>query len=219
MATWTDKDVFHLMHYTHNTYYHSVRLAVSNDLRQYSSTGDVLPVRTNGEVITAWWSHECVKAQPINRAELAALIRNSKPNDDLPVLVVAIPEIERVDIGAITYCWAQLNTASTMQLWYTGQALKGSRSFEIPKADKDLVSGFERDNPLVRNGTPRIYYDWREALTPIANYFKAVIKYCKDTGKARRLADEAVARALNDRNGIIRTLVAKNDKRFKDITF
>lgn len=219
MAAWTDKDVFYLMHYTHTQYYHSIRLAVSNDRRQYSSTGDVLPIRTNGEIITAWWSRECVKAQPINHAELAILIRDSKPNESLPVLVVAIPEIEQVDIGTITYCWAHLNTANTMQLWLTSQALKGNRSFEIPKADKDPVKGFEHDNPLVRNGTPRIYCDWREALTPITNYFKAVIKYCKDTGKERRLKIEAADRALNDRNGTIRALVAKNDKRFKNITF
>lgn len=219
MATWTDKDVFNLVHYTQNTYYHSIRPGVSNDLRQYSATGDVLPVRTNGEVISAWWSNEYVKAQPINRTSFATLLRNSKPDEGLPVLVVAIPEINQADVGMVTYCWMHLNTANTMQLYHAGSTIKCASTFEVPKADKDPVNGFSSNSPIRNIGTPRIYYDWREALTPITNYFKAVIKYCKDTGKERRLAAEAADRALNDRAGTIRTLVSKNDKRFKGIEF
>lgn len=219
MAQWTDKDVFHLVHYTHNTYYHSIRPGVLNDLRQYSGTGDVLPIRTNGEVITAWWSEEYIKAHPINRTALATLIRQTRPDEGLPVLVVSIPEIEQADVGSVVYCWMHINSAKTMQIYHYNNAAKSNGTFEIPKTDNDPVNGFSSNSPISSIGTPRIYYDWREALAPITNYFKAVIKYCKDTGRERRLAAEAANRALNDRTGTIRTLVSKNDKRFKGIEF
>lgn len=219
MATWTDKDTLKLLRDTRDVYFHVLRLGVQNDLRQYSGAGDVLPIRTNGDVITQWWSNDTIKAQPISRAVLASMIRQTRPKKDLPVLVVSIPEIERCDIGMVTYCWMHINTATSMQLYHLDGVYKSAASFAIPAADKDPVNGFSDSSVIKRNGTPRIYYDWREALTPIISYFKAVIKYCKDTGKARRLAEESANRALNDRYAAIRELVSKNTKRFKTTEF
>lgn len=218
MATWTDKDVFKLIRDTRDKF-HVIRPGVQNNLKQYASAGDVLPIRTNGEVITAWWSNDTINAQPISRVTLAEMIRRTRPKEDLPVLVVSIPEIERCDIGMVTYCWMHINTAASMQLYHLDGIYKSVAAFDVPAADKDPVQGFSDNSEIKRHGTPRIYYDWREALTPITSYFKAVIKYCKDTGKDRRLAAEAADRALDDRTGTIRTLVAKNDKRFKTIEF
>ena len=219
MATWTDKDTFKLLRDTRDCYFHVLRPGVLNDLRQYSSAGDVLPIKTTGEVITSWWSKDTISAQPVTRSTLADMIRRTRPKEDLPVLVVTIPEIERADIGLLTYCWMHLNAATTMQLYHVDGTTKSVAAYTVPAADKDPVKGFSENCVMRAIGTPRIYYDWREALTPIANYFKAVIKYCKDTGKARRLAAEEADRALNDRTGTIRTLVSKNDKRFKGIEF
>lgn len=218
MAHWTDKDIFELVHYKPDTYYHAIRPGVRNDLKQYAHNGDVLPIVTNGDVITQWWSDDYINARAINRIDLADMIRDTKPNANPPILVVTIPEIERADIGMVVWCWMRLNSEKTMQLArYDGTYCP--TTFEIPPSDKDRVNGFGTNTPIRSIGTPCIYYDWREALTPITNYFKAVIKYCKDTGKARRLADEAAVRALNSRNETIRTLAAKNSKRFKNIEF
>lgn len=219
MAQWTDKDTFKLLRDTRDYYFHVLRPGVLNDLRQYSSAGDVLPIRTNGDVITKWWSNDTISAQPVTRSTLANMIRGTKPKEDLPVLVVSIPDIERIDIGMAVYCWMHLNAATTMQMYQLDGATKTAATYTAPPQNNDPVGGFYEDSIIRAVGTPRVYYDWREALTPIANYFKAVIKYCKDTGKERRLKIEAADQALNDRNRTIRTLVAKNDKRFKDITF
>lgn len=147
------------------------------------------------------------------------MIRGTKPKEDLPVLVVSMPDIERTDIGMVVYCWMHLNAATTMQMYRHDGSTKTVATYTAPPANNDPVGGFGENSVIRAVGTPRIYYDWREALTPITNYFKAVIKYCKDTGKERRLKTEAADRALNDRTGTIRTLVSKNDKRFKGITF
>ena len=218
MAHWTDKDSFRLVHYTADTYYHVIRPGVLNDLRQYNSSGEVLTIRTNGEVITSWCSNDYMNAQPMSRVLLAEMIKSTKPSETLPVLVASIPDLDKVDIGMVVWCWMRLSSANAMQLArYDG--MWSASTFSVPASDKDPVCGFSTNSPIKQIGTPRIYYDWREALAPITDYFKAVIKYCKDTGKARRLEIEAASQALNDRNGTIRTVVSKNDKRFKDISF
>lgn len=218
MAHWTDKDTFKLIRDTRNNF-HVIRPGVRNDLRQYASSGDVLPIRTNGEVITQWWSTDTISAQPVTRSTLAEMIRRTKPKEDIPVLVASIPDIERTDIGMVVYCWMHLNAATTIQMYQLDGTTKSLSTLTAPPQNNDPVSGFSENSVIRAIGMPRIYYDWREALIPISNYFKAVIKYCKDTGKERRLEIESADRALNDCNGTIRTLVAKNNKRFKGIEF
>ena len=219
MANWTDKDTFKLMHDTRDSYFHVILPGVQNDLKQYATAGNVLPIRTNGEVITAWSSNNTINVQPVNRVALAEMIRKTKPKEDSPILVISIPEIDRPDIGMVIYCWMHLNTANTMQLYHTSGTTKATAVFSVPATDNDPVNGFSTNCIIKQLGTPRIYYDWRETLTPITSYFKAVIKYCKETGKTRRLAEESANRALNDRNAAIQELISKNTKRFKGIPY
>lgn len=218
MAAWTDKDTFKILRDTRDGYFHVLRPGVLNTQNRYSKCGDILPIRPNGDVITQWWSNDTISAQPITRSALADMIRRTKPKEDLPVLVVSIPDVKRADIGMVVYCWMHLNTATTMQMYKTDAQCKTVAAYNVPASNNDPVTGFGENSLIRAVGTPRIYYDWREALTPITNYLKAVIKYCKDTGKARRVAAET-NRALNDRYETMCELVSKNNKRFKDIEF
>lgn len=219
MANWTDKDKFRLIRNTRDCYFHAICPGVVNSCNRYSKCGDVLAIRTNGEIMTAWLPNASIDAEPINRVALAELIRQTKPKEDLPVFVVSIPDTERPDIGMVTYCWMHLNTAKTMQMYQFDGVTKTVTTYTAPPSNNDPVGGFVENSMIRVVGTPRIYYDWREALTPITNYFKTVIKFCKDTGKIRRLEVEAASQALNDHNKTICALISKNNKRFKTIEF
>ena len=101
MTTWTDKDTFKLLRDTRDGYFHVLCPGVFNGDSRYAKHDNVLPIRTNGDVITQWWSNDTIPAQPITRSALAEMIRHTKPKEDLPVLVVSIPDIERADIGMV----------------------------------------------------------------------------------------------------------------------